>query len=460
MSRTCKQYNTVIGWFVLIIMICVLMIPRPALAFVTPLDNTAVLNREDWLYTYGVNVYYTLEYQPGDTRFSAVDLPVRLFAERLGYPTDWGVSTPLDMKALVENGFLDLLFIDNGGTQQPQIGDVLIWNDHAAVINLVWDTGVQVVQQAKWTSYDDAGLPVSKEYLPLTSDGTNYLVADALGWVRSPIMQKLLQGDLDPIGISGDWDGDGKDTIGVYNPATSTFYLCNDNSYGRPHVQFAFGEPRKGWIPIAGDWDGDGVDTVGLYESDTGTYHLKNSNSVGVSDMSFVYGHADVRWLPVAADWNRDGRDTVGAYDQVDRIFYLSNSTPPTGYDKYFGYGEQDNNWYPLGGDWNGDRLDTIGTYVPDQSKFLLKNVNTFGNEDILLLYGDPVRKWYPLSGDWDGDGIDSVGVYIYQAEHYPNAHYFQLKDNNESGVEGDVFHYYLNHVVWIPFWTFTSPEK
>ena len=71
--------------------------------------------------------------------------------------------------------------------------------------------------------------------------------------------------------IAGDWDGNGTDTIGLYNPATSTFYLRNTISLQGPDdkgyadVTFAYGAAGAGWIPIAGDWDGNGTDTMGLY---------------------------------------------------------------------------------------------------------------------------------------------------------------------------------------------------
>ena len=54
-------------------------------------------------------------------------------------------------------------------------------------------------------------------------------------------------------------------TLGLYNPATSVFYLRNSTSLQSPtdkgyaDVTFAYGAAGAGWIPIAGDWDGDGM---------------------------------------------------------------------------------------------------------------------------------------------------------------------------------------------------------
>ena len=58
------------------------------------------------------------------------------------------------------------------------------------------------------------------------------------------------------IPIAGDWNGDGKDTIGLYNPATSTFSLKNTNDSANANVTFAFGAANSGSAPIVGNWDG------------------------------------------------------------------------------------------------------------------------------------------------------------------------------------------------------------
>ncbi len=43
------------------------------------------------------------------------------------------------------------------------------------------------------------------------------------------------------------------------------------------------------WKPIVGDWNGDGKDTVGLYDPTTTRFYLKNSNSHGYADVGSTY---------------------------------------------------------------------------------------------------------------------------------------------------------------------------
>ena len=116
------------------------------------------------------------------------------------------------------------------------------------------------------------------------------------------------------IPIAGDWDGNGTTTLGLYNPATSTFYLRNSTSLQSPSdlgyadVVFTFGQAGAGWIPIAGDWNGDGKDSIGLYNPTTSTFYLRNTTSLqGPSDL----GYADVTFTLVKPP---AGRLPVGSH--------------------------------------------------------------------------------------------------------------------------------------------------
>jgi hypothetical protein len=46
------------------------------------------------------------------------------------------------------------------------------------------------------------------------------------------------------------------DTIGLFDPATSRFYLRNSNTTGVADIAVSFGPGGSGWPPLTGDWDG------------------------------------------------------------------------------------------------------------------------------------------------------------------------------------------------------------
>lgn len=174
--------------------------------------------------------------------------------------------------------------------------------------------------------------------------------------------------------IAGDWNGDGTDTIGLYDPKASVFYLRNTNDSGVANVTFAYGPARNdicngnvvqdSWAPVAGDWNGDGRDTVGLYNPTRSVFHLRNSNGAGIADVSFAYGPARGGWTPIAGDWNSDGQDTIGLYAPKTSVFYLANTNKGGYADAAFAYGPAHAGWMPIVGDWgnSGQALKAVGS--------------------------------------------------------------------------------------------------
>ncbi len=55
-------------------------------------------------------------------------------------------------------------------------------------------------------------------------------------------------------------------------------------------------------MPITGDWNADLTDTIGLYDPPTGTFFLKNTNAGGNADTAFSFGPANVK--PLAGNWD------------------------------------------------------------------------------------------------------------------------------------------------------------
>jgi hypothetical protein len=191
--------------------------------------------------------------------------------------------------------------------------------------------------------------------------------------------------------VTGDWDNNGTDTIGVYR--NGTFLLRNSNTVGFAELTFAFGAP--GWQPIAGDWNGDGKDTIGVFNPATGLFALRNSNSAGSASVTFLLGNpGDVA---IAGDWNGDGIDTVGVFRPSNGVIYLKNTNASGFAEVALNYGMAGDK--PVVGDWDGDGDDTIGVYRGN--KFLLRNSNTVGFANITLDLGIPGDM--PIAGNWDG---------------------------------------------------------
>ncbi len=110
--------------------------------------------------------------------------------------------------------------------------------------------------------------------------------------------------------VAGDWNGDGIDTIGLFIPGTKTFQLRNSNTNGGADLTFVYSAFGGGGFlkPVTGDWNGDGVDTVGLmvraFIGTSTRFSLRNSNSAGPENLSVALG--TISDLPVIG--NFDGR--------------------------------------------------------------------------------------------------------------------------------------------------------
>jgi len=190
------------------------------------------------------------------------------------------------------------------------------------------------------------------------------------------------------------------DTTGVFRPSSGQVFLKNSNTTGVANFSFAFG--IAGDQVISGDWDGDGVDTVGVYRD--GVFFLKNSNTIGFADITFAFGAPGSQ--PIAGDWDGDGVDTVGTFD--NGTFSLRNSNSSGSPDAVYNLGVTGDR--AVAGDWNGDGADTTGVFRSSNGLIFLKNSNTSGFADIVIVFGSPNDR--PVAGDWNADGIDTIGVY------------------------------------------------
>jgi uncharacterized repeat protein (TIGR01451 family) len=99
-----------------------------------------------------------------------------------------------------------------------------------------------------------------------------------------------LPGDIPAV---GDWIGQGKTTIGVVRPQQDGNFLWllrNSNSAGAVDITpFEFG--AIGTNPVTGDWIGQGKTTVGVFDPTFAVWSLRNSNSAGAPDITpFPYG--------------------------------------------------------------------------------------------------------------------------------------------------------------------------
>jgi predicted chitinase len=119
--------------------------------------------------------------------------------------------------------------------------------------------------------------------------------------------------------LVGDWDGDGRDSFGLYRARDGVFRLRNEAGGDLPPVAFGTIDPAA--VPVVGDWDGDGRDTLGVYQRGTATFELSGPDLTRPTRRATVLETGEgpsADLLPLAGDWN--GVDVV-TLDDLDAIF-------------------------------------------------------------------------------------------------------------------------------------------
>ncbi|MFC4072923.1 hypothetical protein ACFO0C_49005, partial [Actinoplanes subglobosus] len=80
------------------------------------------------------------------------------------------------------------------------------------------------------------------------------------------------------------------DTVGMFDPDENpSFHLLAQNA--AVHSKWAFELGAAGDLPVTGDWDGNGKDSVGIFRPSGASFHLTNSlANTGQSDYIFTNG--------------------------------------------------------------------------------------------------------------------------------------------------------------------------
>ena len=104
--------------------------------------------------------------------------------------------------------------------------------------------------------------------------------------------------------LAGDWNGDGSATVGVYNPTKGEFRLTNSSLSGPADEVLKIKELKKNLnlnlIPMSGDWDNDGRWSLGFYSPARQTFYWRNDLDTGpgpIEDAEIT--GVEAKFLPV-----------------------------------------------------------------------------------------------------------------------------------------------------------------
>jgi Tol biopolymer transport system component len=211
-------------------------------------------------------------------------------------------------------------------------------------------------------------------------------------------------GQAGDLPVTGNWDGDSRTDIGVFRNGTFHLAVLETNFFGQTVIEelapIAFGQ--AGDLPLAGDWDGDGKDDVGVFRPGaTGRFLLRQPRRLGapfhgtvITTIAFDFGTTGDR--PVAGDWNGDNLETPGVYRPGDPGSFLLTNSLTNVVDATFIFGGPSD--LPLAGDWLGEGSDRVGVFLPG-SQVMLLAADISGKPGLQVTFGQPGDL--PVAGSW-----------------------------------------------------------
>lgn len=211
-----------------------------------------------------------------------------------------------------------------------------------------------------------------------------------------------LGGNVD-LPVTGDWDGNGTVTVGVYRTNTSPqqFFLSNNNSTTSYMVNS--GPPALGYQPVAGKWAGVNTTTkVGVFRPSTGDWYLDNGDKVingCPPDTCFNTSSFTLAGdKPLVGDWDNNGSVTIGVFRPSNSTFYLSNNNSTVAY--ILPAGSPSFGYRPVVGNWTGPNGQTntkLGVFRPSNGVWYLDN----GNRVFAGCAEDQCPAGFGGVGDW-----------------------------------------------------------
>ena len=154
--------------------------------------------------------------------------------------------------------------------------------------------------------------------------------------------------------VPGDYDGDGKTDIAIYDTVSGGWWIIPSSGTGPQGQVGAYGVGWGGsaFKPVPGDYDGDGKIDIAIYNTSTGAWWIIPSSGLGPQGQVGAYG---VGWggpgfTPVPGDYDGDKKTDVAIYQSSNGGWWIIYSS--------------DGSTYGMG--WGGDASDIPLTTNPD----------------------------------------------------------------------------------------------
>lgn len=216
--------------------------------------------------------------------------------------------------------------------------------------------------------------------------------------------------------LMGDFNGDALTDLGLHNSDTGTWEICiSDKGVFRNAVNWLSGfGTSKDWWPIGGDFNGDARTDIGVYNYSTGELKigLSGGSSFSASGTWLNFPSASNSWQPFTGNFNADKYTDFGLYNKDTGEVKVALGTGS-------GFGAL-NTWVTgfgidytaMAGDFNGDSLSDLCLFRKASGEFKIAFSNSSGFVDgSSWLSGFAMDKDAMIS-DFNNDGLADVGYW------------------------------------------------
>jgi len=203
--------------------------------------------------------------------------------------------------------------------------------------------------------------PGSSQYLLDMNHNFVYEDGDAFVVFAAGAVQKV---------VVGDWNGDGRTKIGVYSAGYWALDYNGNGVWDGPSGGdrlIGFGG-NAGETPVVGDWNGDGRAKVGIYNHGFWTLDYNGNGVFDGGDRSYAWGGNTTAAdgaieQPVIGDWNGDGRTKVGYFYDGRWALDYDGDGSATAADKFYSFANQNASDKAVVGKWVAGGPSRIGVY-------------------------------------------------------------------------------------------------
>jgi lysophospholipase L1-like esterase len=211
------------------------------------------------------------------------------------------------------------------------------------------------------------------------------LVLASIAWSMGPVDQAAAL----------DYTGDGRDDLGVYDPASGIWYLRDSTSGGL----ITRGYGGTDLQPVIGDFDGDGRTDVANYSNNDFAWNISQSSNN--QNRRVIWGNIDSK--PVPADYDGDGKTDIATYQRSSGLWRILLSS--NGETRQFNFGWSEAR--PVQGDYDGDGRADLAVYNRASGTWYI-NASTAGFSVRQFGWKDA----RPVPADYDGDGKMDLAVF------------------------------------------------